>query len=215
MSEVSNPFINSIILAVVAAALSALSTWVFVLRANAKATARQVKEDAAKEAEKIAIGHQKLTDEVNVLKEKLTLVTAQVVPFNTAFQQILIAQLTHAHTPELDALMAKIGPPITLTVEEEKHLYKLLIERQKDLGPEISQEEREAALILPYVMRRARAEQEQIDLAEKAGLQMIGVVAVVGVPASAINAAKAAAGLDKGHPVDLHTEMEPTRMKPK
>src|SRR4029077_854944 len=164
MSEVGNPFVNSILIALITTVMGAVVTWLFVSRSNARQTARDVKDMAERNAETIAIGHAKLLTEVAELKEKLSLVTAQVVPFSTAFQQILVAQLTHAHTPELDALMAKIGPPITLTEVEEARMYRLLTERQADMEAEISQEEREAALILPYVMRRARAEQAQIAL---------------------------------------------------
>ena len=39
------------------------------------------------------------------LETKLALVNAVVVPISTAFQAILIKELTHFHAPEMDALI--------------------------------------------------------------------------------------------------------------
>jgi hypothetical protein len=187
MSEIiGNSFTNSLVLLFIGAVLSAVVTWLFASRAAVLQLAKDNLAKAERQAEVIAEGHTKLEARVAELTERLSLVSAQVVPFSTAFQQILVAQLTHAHTPELDALMAKIGPPITLTEDEEREMYRLLTERQSDMGDEITQEEREAALILPYVMRRARAEQAQLAMAESVRLQMVGVTAMVAVPLSAL-----------------------------
>ena len=183
---VGNSFVNSLVLLVIGAILSAVVTWLFASRAAVKQLAKENADKAEKQAALIADAHAKLESRVIELTERLSLVSAQVVPFSTAFQQILVAQLTHAHTPELDALMAKLGPPVTLTEAEERTMYRLLTERQLDMASEITQEEREAALILPYVVRRARAEQAQIAMAEGVRLQMVGVTALVAVPLSAL-----------------------------
>jgi len=169
-------FWNSVLLASFAGALSGLVAWILALRSSAVQKARDLQESTERTAAAIAKSHMELVSEVGALREKLQVVTAQVVPFNTAFQQILIAQLTHSHTPELDALMKKIGPPNTLTKEEEMRMHKLLHDRQHDLNGEISQEEREAALILPYVMRRAREEQAQMNRGEETHLRTVSVV---------------------------------------
>jgi hypothetical protein len=185
MSEVvGNPFANSLVLAVFGAILSALVTWLFASRAAAKQAVKDTADKAEKAAAIIAEGHAKLEARVAELTERLSLVSAQVVPFSTAFQQILVAQLTHAHTPELDALLAKLGPPITLTEEEEPELYRLLSAREKEV--EFDEEERESAIMLPYVIKRARREQAQIALAEGVRLQMVGVTAMVAVPLSSL-----------------------------
>lgn len=187
MSEFfGNPFTNSIVLMLLTVGLTTVLGWLAASRANARQMLRDQTAAAVEAARIIADSHTKLVNEVQDLKERLSLVTAQVVPFSTAFQQILVAQLTHTHTPELDALMAKLGPPITLTEAEETEMYHLLMERQADMGEEITQEEREAALILPYVIKRARAEQAQIAMAEGVRLQMVGVTAMVAVPLSAL-----------------------------
>ncbi len=172
------PALNSVVLVIIAAALSGIVTWIFALRSSAKEEAKLARERREKTAVLIEEKHLRLVADVAEVKEKLLLLTAQVVPFNTAFQQILISQLTHSHTPELDALMTKIGPPITLTEEEEARMYRLLNERQADMGEEISQEEREAALILPYVMHRARAEQLRLANTLQDRLAMVSMMDV-------------------------------------
>ena len=185
MSEIfGNPFLNSIILMLLSVGLTASLGWVAASRANARQMLRDQTAASVEAARLIADGHTKLVNEVADLKERLSLVTAQVVPFSTAFQQILVAQLTHAHTPELDALMAKLGPPITLTEAEEKEMYHLLLARQQEV--EFTEEERDAATILPYVIKRARREQAQITMAEGVRLQMVGITAMVAVPMSAL-----------------------------
>src|SRR5678815_4707353 len=80
------------------------------------------------------------------------------MPISTAFQAILIKELTHFHTPVMDALMSKIGPPFTLTAAEETELIAALEQRTQDMAAEISDSERDAAKILPLVMKRAKLE---------------------------------------------------------
>jgi len=193
MAEIfGNPFANSIILLLLSVSLTAVVTWLFQSRAAARQATKDATDKAEKQAELIAAGHVKLEARVAELTERLSLVSAQVVPFSTAFQQILVAQLTHAHTPELDALLAKLGPPITLTEAEEPELYRLLTAREKEV--EFDEEEREAAMMLPLVIKRARREQAQIAVAEDVRLQMVGVTALVAVPVSALKQALSAPG---------------------
>jgi hypothetical protein len=185
MSEiVGNPFFNSLVLLFIGAILSAVVTWLFASRASAKQAVKDATDKAERQAEVIAAGHVKLEARVAELTERLSLVSAQVVPFSTAFQQILVAQLTHAHTPRLDELLAKLGPPITLTDAEEAEMYGLLTERQQEV--EFPEEERDAATMLPLVIKRARIEQAQIALAEGVRLQMVGVTAMVAVPLASL-----------------------------
>jgi hypothetical protein len=116
------------------------------------------------------------------LETKLALVNAAVVPISTAFQAILIKELTHFHTPEMDALLVKVGPPVTLSEVEEARLTHMLQEREKDLGGEITDSERDAAHILPAIMKRARIEQELLSTAETLRIRLITVGAALGVP---------------------------------
>jgi len=98
-------------------------------------------------------------ERVRTLELQIALLTQQVSPLWTAAQAILIKQMTHYHAPELDALLRKIGPPVTLTAQEEHRLYVLLEERTKDMGALIDSSERDAAAMLPLIIRRVREEQ--------------------------------------------------------
>ena len=112
---------------------------------------------------------------VNSLESQLALVNQAVVPISTAFQAILIKELTHYHTPELDALLAKVGPPSALTPPEIDEMGRLLQARTHDMGPLISQQERGAASILPVVMTRATAEYTLVQAAEELKRTMVTV----------------------------------------
>jgi hypothetical protein len=98
---------------------------------------------------------QKTLDRITELENKLAVLNQSMVPFNSAFQAILIKELTHIHTPEMDALLVKLGPPNILTQAEEIRLANLLIERADADDPTIPEYERDAARILPAVIRRA------------------------------------------------------------
>lgn len=171
MTEATQTLLNSVAVAIVSALLGLLSAWVLFRRAN------QIRE-----ADRIATGHIKLLERVADLEGKLALVNQAVIPISTAFQAILIKELTHYHTPEMDGLMTKIGPPNLLTPAEELRLAILLEERTRDMDVQISDSERDAALILPAVMKRARAEAEVLIGAEALKLKLVTVAAVVGLP---------------------------------
>lgn len=109
-------------------------------------------------AAQLAKDHQLLVARFTDIEAKLAILSQAVVPISTAFQAILIKELTHFHMPRMDELMVKVGPPSILTLEEESELEKLLEERQSDMGPEITDSERDAAQMLPMIIRRAKAE---------------------------------------------------------
>jgi hypothetical protein len=116
--------------------------------------------DVIKKAELIEIAHDKLINRVLELERQLGLVNQAILPMSSAFQAILVKELTHLHTPEMDALMVKLGPPYLLTEIEEQRLSVLLSERITDLGSEVPDSERDAARMLPLVMKRVRRELE-------------------------------------------------------
>jgi hypothetical protein len=84
------------------------------------------------------------------------------VPLAVALQTQLVKELTHYHTPRMDALLQKLGPPVTLTAAEATELQAAILEREGDMGNQISPEERQAAHILPVVIQRAQRELEQV-----------------------------------------------------
>jgi hypothetical protein len=97
-------------------------------------------------------------DRLIALEKQLSLLGQAVMPISTAFQAILIKELTHFHTPVMDALLARVGPPSLLSDEEEGELAAALEQRTKDMGDRISDSERDAAKMLPLVMKRAKLE---------------------------------------------------------
>lgn len=117
-------------------------------------------------ADKRVIADEALRARITELERQLAVIGSTVEPISTAFQALLVKQLTHYHTPVLDALLAKLGPPYALTPEEEKELAKALDERTRDMGELITQSEREAAMMLPLVMNRVKDESKipQLDL---------------------------------------------------
>jgi hypothetical protein len=116
---------------------------------------------------------QEKDERVRALELQIAILTQQVSPLWTAAQAILIKQMTHYHAPEMDELMRKVGPPFTLSADEEHRLYVLLEERTRDVDGMIDSSERDAAAMLPLVIRRVR---EELNL--KAQDTQILVVAV-------------------------------------
>jgi hypothetical protein len=125
------------------------------------------------------------------METKLALVDAAVIPIATAMQAILIKELTHFHTPEMDDLLIKVGPPNTLTEDEQARLIVMLQERTKDLGEEISPSERDAAFIFPIVMKRAAAEQSTLKSAtDLKMLRFLALTEVIVVPGAQLDGPK-------------------------
>jgi hypothetical protein len=117
------------------------------------------------------------------LERQLGIVGAQVAPFNTAFQSILIKQLTHAHTPYQDALMEKLGEagiPPTITEAEEDALIEVLKKIAAD--PAVPDDERDAAKMLPIQMRRVKRDAEALIRgdAKMVDIQVVGRIESIG-----------------------------------
>ena len=109
---------------------------------------------------KVYEGKKALLVRVTELEKQTSIVKEAVVPITAAFQAILIKKLTHFHTPVMDKLMEKLGPPVTLTEMEEIQLIEELQKREIDLNGMIDEAERDAARMLPLVMRMVKAESE-------------------------------------------------------
>jgi hypothetical protein len=157
------PLANSILLSVVGAVMSFAVAWFWFSR-NA----------AVEKARVIAIDHEAVKARLASAEAQLARIDQVVVPINTMMQAMLVRELTHPHTPEMDALMVKLGPPNTLTEQENARLLVLLDERSKDMGREAS--ERAAAAIMPVIMKRAQAEQDLIAGAD--GVKAVSVITV-------------------------------------
>jgi len=162
---------NSMLLALFGTALGVITTWFWKSR-----------DEAVRKATVIAGEHEAALKRISDLEKKQGIVDAQLVPFNGLMQAMLIKELTHAHTPEMDALMVKLGPPNILTPAEERRLTVMLQERYARPDPSVSEQERDAAFILPAVIRRARSEAQVLQDAEDIRVKLVSIAAVVAVP---------------------------------
>lgn len=164
------PLANSILLSIVSLALSFATAWFWFAR-----------NTAVEKARAIAIDHEAVKARLATAEAQLARIDQVVVPINTMMQAMLVRELTHPHTPEMDELMRKLGPPNTLTEQENERLLVLLDERSKDMGPRISASERGAAAIMPVIMERAKAEQDLIAGVDGVKVRAVSVL-TVGVP---------------------------------
>jgi len=146
--RVVEDYVQPIGLLVIAAALSFMTA-----RYLARKEAAILLHTTRKEEDRL------LRARITELERQLAVIGSTVEPISTAFQALLIKQLTHFHTPELDALLVKVGQQsYALEPEEEARLSELLEQRTKDMGKLIDDSERDAAHMLPFVIRRVRAE---------------------------------------------------------
>lgn len=111
-----------------------------------------------RETRRMRLAHEVLVTEVLDLRAH-TVRLGESVPLNVALQSILRQELTHFHTPTIDRLLAKLGPPFLLTASEEHALLAAMKQREQDMGDQMSDSEREAAQLLPLIMRRIKRDQ--------------------------------------------------------
>lgn len=116
----------------------------------------------------------KLRDRLAALEADNALLKKDVQPLSVAMQSWLVEKLTHFHTPIMDALLRKLGPPSTLTEAEEKELEAALVERAATLNGRIDDAEKDAAKMLPMVIRMVKAE---IQTAQPDTLQIVSTPA--------------------------------------
>jgi hypothetical protein len=147
INSVANKIWTAFGLLVAGTALTFMTSWYWVQRADDQRT-----------EEKVAAARAEMQKRITELEKQLELVRQSVVPISTAFQAILIKELTHYHTPVMDALMVKLGPPYTLSEAEERELIAALEQRTRDMGELISPSERDAARMLPLLMKRVSRE---------------------------------------------------------
>lgn len=146
------PIVNSIAIAVLSALMAFLAAAFWTRRAKIELIA-----DTENKARQEMLGR------VQELENKLLLLNQAVVPISAAFQAILVKELTHNHTPEMDELMTRIGPPNMLSAAELHRLDELLKERVVEFAdPLITDSERDAAAMLTMVMKRVAIEAKQL-----------------------------------------------------
>lgn len=155
-----NSIQQALFLLAAGALVSFMGAWFWFSRNAKMATGNIQREDTDKLKARIA-----------ELEKQQAVLNQTVIPIATAFQSILIKELTHLHTPELDGLMEKMGPPWTLTEEEEARMIALLERRTRDMSDVIPDSEREAAEILPLLMKRVHRE----SVAAHVEVQLVGI----------------------------------------
>ena len=106
------------------------------------------------------------------LQSQLLILGQAVQPLTAAMAAVLVKSLTHFHQPGTDALLAKIGPPSTLTRAEEKELATAMDARMTD--GDITLLERNSAQLLLLFIERSRLE----DNGSIEGMEL----ALVGIP---------------------------------
>lgn len=147
---------NSVALIFLSAGLSVLATAFWSAKKIRLAKAAAIKEAVDAKAAAIKAASDVMSDRVKDLESQLAVLTATFTPISAAFQAVLIKQLTHFHTPEMDLMLAQAAKN-ALSNSEEKKFREMLLERAQDLNGRIDDSEREAALMLPLVMNRVRA----------------------------------------------------------
>jgi len=108
---------------------------------------------------RLAEANERLIARVTELEKQSALLGQAVLPISDLFRAALIKELTHNHTPEMDDLMARVDD---LTDDELNRLTVLLRERVVEYDdPLITESERDAATILPIVMKRVQVEHRE------------------------------------------------------
>jgi hypothetical protein len=189
MFLISQPAINTILVLLALLLIAVAFIWLNTRRRKDKNLAFEEKtadaltslkekenEEEKQEGRELTV-HQMSTD-LKALKDRQDIIDTHVIPLAALYQSLLMAKLTHFHTPVLDALMKKAeATPGQISPEEEARMLALLEERKRDMGPEISDDERDAAEALPIMLRMVRREAEA--LAKGARYTSVKVVGIL------------------------------------
>lgn len=112
------------------------------------------KDEKTRLADAEKIRDRRLTE----LERKQALLEATALPIAAAFLKMAIAKLTHFHTPRMDELLIKVGPPNILTDEELKELTILREERMVEVSDKVDESEKIIAKILPDLIALEKLE---------------------------------------------------------
>lgn len=161
---ISWSFINSVALILITAGVGWYLRWLGTQRDERIRAADKLAAEAKEKAESLAAEKVILEKRVDDLEKSMVVVNQVAQPLNQMYLAMLVKQLTHLHTPQLDGLLAKIGPPSLLTPDEEVEMAALLKERAEVLDGQIDESERDAAIMLPLVLKRAKREIEEMTI---------------------------------------------------
>jgi hypothetical protein len=154
--------LNTILIGLTGILLTALIGFTSTMWFRAKDAALRAKREAEALAAEITRRRDEERDAMRAeaadLRLKLEVLTANMMPATLAFQSLLVKGLTHSHAPRTDDLLAKVAPDI-ISPEEEVELLAALEVLSTKQNPFFPQLEADMAIMLPLVIRRARAEQ--------------------------------------------------------
>ena len=102
---------------------------------------------------------------VLAVEAQLSALAAAASPLSEVVRDAIIKELTHLHTPELDALLEKVKSD-TLSPDDERSLLRLLKDRAEEPNHLVGAGERDAAIMLPPILRRIKQEKEAISPTE-------------------------------------------------
>jgi hypothetical protein len=124
---------------------------------EAKEAAKIVVEEAKEAARELAKEKAELANRISDLEMKLITLTTEVKPLSAAMLAVFTKELTHFHTPEMDALLVKFEDGAITDAGEERLLW-LLEERSRELNGSIPESERDVATMFPMMMKRVKVE---------------------------------------------------------
>jgi hypothetical protein len=107
----------------------------------------------------ITLDSDSIYERMRNVEAQLSALMTTATPLSKLMRDTIIKELTHSHAPELDDLLAKVKADELLPSDEQR-LFALLKERAEARDDRINMDERDAAIMLPPVMRRIKQERE-------------------------------------------------------
>lgn len=178
--------VGAVALLLVGAAITFVVQLVLEKRKEGVRSLEAIAAERARALDAAAAEMDRMRARLGALETDNALLKKEVQPISIAMQTWLVDKLTHFHTPVMDELLRKLGPPNILTDVEEKELEAALIERTVTLDGRIDDMEKDAARMLPMVIRMVKAEVKAPDTLQ-----------IVSTPAKAKDAAEAVDGKEE------------------
>lgn len=153
-------FLIMIITGTVAAVLGGAATY-FYNRLAHRADKRETitAEEHAAEIDRRERSEKRMTE----MELQLAVMSAEAKPVQAFMLQVAINKMTHFHTERMDELLSKVGPPSTLTADEEVELETLRQERMVEVHDVVDREEQILAEMFPLQRELAEIELAKIE----------------------------------------------------
>src|SRR6185369_12062042 len=99
------PILVPLFLVFVGSTVSFIASWYWFTKSTRIKLAEQLADARIKEADRLAAANEKLLARLTELEKQQSIMGQTILPISTAFQSILIKELTHLHTPVMDRLL--------------------------------------------------------------------------------------------------------------